>query len=175
MSNTLFIPVKRLAVIFLATIAASPVWGADFDKEIEGDVWAESRVEFPAFPEPSNLIPFTVGSKTDTRFLVDGHSISVGADGVVRFTLVVIGAQGGQNISFEGLRCATAEKKYYGSGRSDKTWSRAPAGQWRDIGRNGNSPQVELFANYFCPGKALMLRDAEDARRVLRSGGVQGR
>ena len=164
----------RLAgrLILPLCLLSSFAWGEDVDKEIAGDVWAESRVEFPAFPEQVDLIPFSVGSRRDAKFLVDGRSITIGEDGVVRFTLVVIGSQGARNTSFEGLRCSTAERRYYASGRADKTWSHAPNDQWREIGRNGNSPYVELFYNYFCPGRSLMLRDADDARRVLRSGGV---
>ena len=162
--------------LFLAWMLLAPaVWSADFDKEFEVDVWTETDAKLPAFPDQSNLIPFSVGTKTDTKFLIDGGSISVGSDGVVRYTLVIVSAQGARNVSYEGMRCETTERKYYAFGRPDGTWSQARSDKWVRINRDGNNHHSEIFFNYFCPGKSLAIRDAEDARRILRSGGVSGR
>ena len=166
---------KWLALFFAWMLVVPASRAADFDKEFEVNIWAETDVKLPAFPEQANLIPFSVGTKNDTKFLIDGSSISVGGDGVVRYTLVIVSAQGARNVSYEGMRCETAERKYYAFGRPDGAWSQARGDKWIRINRDSNNHHSEIFFNYFCPGKFLALRDAEDARRILRSGGVSGR
>lgn len=142
-----------------------------FDNEFDVKPWAEIEVQLPAFPEENNLIPFRVGAITDVQYLIDGKSLSVGSDGVLRFTLVVISASGAQSISFEGLRCATAERRFYASGRSDKTWSKARSNKWVRIQGSSNNQYVELYKNYFCSVGAPEIMNADDARRALRYGG----
>jgi len=122
-----------------------------FDNEYEEKPWAEIEVQLPAFPEQINLIPFQVGAMADTKYLIDGNSLSVGSDGVLRYSLVVISSEGAQNITYEGLRCATAERRFYAYGRSDKTWSKARSNQWVKIQGSTNNHHIELYSNYFCP------------------------
>ncbi len=129
-----------------------------FDNEYEEKPWAEIEVQLPAFPEQVNLIPFQVGAMADTKYLIDGNSLSVGADGVFRYILVVIS-------------CATAERRFYAYGRPDKTWSKAKSNQWVKIQGSTNNHHVELYSNYFCAIGAAYVRNADEARRVLRSGG----
>jgi len=153
-------------------LVSSQSWAFDFDKELEEKPWAEIEVQLPAFPEKENLIPFKVGSVSDTKYLVDSKSISIGLDGVVRYTLVVVSAEGAQTISYEGMRCATVERRFYAFGRSDKTWSKPRSNQWIRIQGSSNNPHVELFANNFCDNKMVSVTSAEDARRMLRNGGI---
>ena len=147
-----------------------PALASGFDEDFEEKPWEEAAVQLPAFPEEANLIPFRVGSRDDIKYLVDGASLSVGSDGVVRYTVLVVSEAGGQNVSYEGMRCATAERRLYAFGRSDKTWSKARNNQWVRIRGGSNNHVVELFANYFCKPSAPALTGAEDARRVLRGG-----
>ncbi len=126
---------------------------------------------YTPFPDAENLIPFRVGYHTDTKYLIDGNSLSLGADGVIRYTLLVISASGARNVSYEGLRCATAERRVYAFGRSDKTWSKARSNQWARLRGSTNNHYVDLYSNYFCIVGAPDFRNADDIRRVLRSGG----
>ena len=144
---------------------------ASFDNDYDEKPWSEVELQLPPFPEKTDLIPFRVGYITDTRFFVDGKSISVGSDGVVRFTVVVISPEGAQNISYEGLRCATYERRYYASGRSDKTWSKARSNKWVLLRGNSNDFRIELFFNNFCVS-GIAASNAEAARDLLRRGGV---
>lgn len=143
-----------------------------FEEDYDEKPWAEVEVMLPAFPEKENLIPFKVGAIADTRFFVDGKSISIGSDGVVRYTLVVLSAQGAQNISYEGMRCSTLERRFYAAGRPDKTWSKARSNKWVRVQGGSNNHHVELFSNNFCPNGIIAFSPAE-ARRVLLQGGVR--
>ena len=165
--------VKAVMWFFTLALTSLPAHSlADgFDNEYEEKPWAEIEVQLPAFPEQNNLIPFQVGAMADTKYLIDGNSLSVGSDGVFRYTMLVISSAGAQNIIYEGLRCATAERRFYAYGRSDKTWSKARNNQWVKIQGSTNNHHVELYTNYFCPVGAAYIRNADDARRVLRSGG----
>jgi hypothetical protein len=54
----------------------------------------EPEVELPPFPQDENLLPFTVSATTNNQFLIDGNSLSVGSDGVTRYTLVIVSPPG---------------------------------------------------------------------------------
>ncbi|WP_313951417.1 CNP1-like family protein [Accumulibacter sp.] len=132
----------------------------------------ETEVQLPPFPQAENLIPFVVSAMTDNKFMIDGESLTVSTDGIVRYTLVIISSAGAQNVSYEAIRCPTAERRVYAFGHSaDKTWSRARRDQWTQIQESTlNRHHAALFSDYFC-AVGINLRDADDARRSLRSSG----
>ena len=87
---------------------------------------------------------------------------------MVRYTLVVRARGGAENVSFEGLRCATGERRIYASGRKDGTWVPLKNSAWQPIVDNGyNRPRAALAHDYFCDGPAAP-RDREHALRLLR-------
>lgn len=161
----------KLFFALALTLLSAYSWADDFDNEYEEKPWAEIEVQLPSFPEQINLIPFQVGAMADTKYFIDGNSLSVGSDGVYRYTLVVISSEGAKNITYEGLRCTTVERRFYAYGRSDNTWSKARSNQWGKIQGSTNNHHVELYKNYFCPIGAAYVSTADDARRMLRSGG----
>ncbi len=156
---------------FAMTFLSAQSLAAGFDDEYEEKTWSEIEVQLPAFPEHTNLIQFQVGALAGTKYMIDGASLSMGSDDVLRYTLVVISSTGAQNISYEGMRCATAERRFYAFGQSDKTWSKAKSNKWVRIRGSSNNHHVELYTSYFCSAGAGSIRDADDAIRVLRQGG----
>jgi hypothetical protein len=162
---------RWFAVFFLAALYAE-ISFADYDPDAEEKPWEEMAATLPAFPEKGNLIPFTVGAVSDTRFYVDGASITIGADGVVRYTLVVVSSEGAETVSHEGLHCATRERRFYAFGRSDRTWSKPRSSQWVRIQGTSNNPHVELYSTNFCAYNIVSVASPEEARRVLRNGGI---
>lgn len=158
----------RHAICVLCWFAANALAATADSEEAP---WHEIAVELPAFPGDDNLLPFFVSATSENRFLIDSKSISVGSDDVVRYTLVIATPSGARNTSYEGIRCATAERRVYAFGRADGTWSKARGDQWVRISENSlNRHHAELFKVYFCP-VGIVLRDADDARRSLRNGG----
>ena len=144
---------------------------AGFDSDYEEKRWEEIETQMPAFPATENLVPFFVSASSDNKFMVDRESIGVGADGVVRYSLVVSTPSGAQNVSYEGLRCSSAERRLYAFGRSDRTWSKARSNQWTKIQESTlNRHHAALYFEYFCPG-GIIVRDADEARMALRAGG----
>lgn len=160
------------SVVALVGVLSSPLLtAAEFDNEYDEKPWEEIAVKLPAYPDAGNMIPFKVGAVADTTFLIDAASLSFGSDGVVRYTLEVISSSGAKNISYEGMRCATAERRFYAFGRADGTWSKARGNQWVRIRGTSNNHHVELFSNYFCPAGSSAVTSAEEALGVLRGGG----
>lgn len=105
----------------------------------------------PPAPAKDHLLPFYVSPNTTMSFAIDASSVSVTPDGVVRFTLVVSSTEGARNVSYEGMRCKTAEKKLYATGVADGSWSASRNDSWsriRDVGANRH--HAALFNDYFC-------------------------
>ena len=163
--NRLLADRLRVAVLFLSALAA-PV-SAGLLVEADPD-WAEGEVAMPAAPREAALRAIDIGTPSPNAFFVDEDSVGVGADGVVRYTLVVRARGGAENVSFEGLRCATGERRIYASGRKDGTWVPLKNSAWQPIVDNGyNRPRAALAHDYFCDGPAAP-RDREHALRLLR-------
>lgn len=141
-----------------------------FDGEFEQKPWAEVEHQLPPAPEAGNLLSIDIGSLSDNKFAIDELSVVFGSDEVVRYTLVVTSASGARNVSYEGLRCATGERRLYAFGRSDGNWSKARNSAWVRIEENGlNRHHAALFREYFC-AVGGSVSDTASARRVLRYG-----
>ena len=133
--------------------------------------WKENETALPPFPEDADLIDFYVSATAQNRFFVDLTHLSVGSDGIVRYTLVVISPSGARNVTYEGMRCKTAERRIYASGRADKSWSQTRVERWFPIREAAaNRHHAALYSEFFCPGGVLNYR-VEDIRRALKKEG----
>src|SRR5262249_48726253 len=116
----------------------------------EEKAWEETEAPVPAYPRTENLIRFDAGGATTHRFYVDAPSVTVGSDGVVRYTLVVKTAGGATNVSFEGIRCATREQKLYAVGQGEGKWGPARDSRWRYIEyQDLNRHHGVLYSDFF--------------------------
>ncbi len=133
--------------------------------------WVEQEpVALPVYPQEKNLKSFFVSAATDNKFYLDAPSISIGTDGVVHYTLVVKSPQGAKNITFEGMRCATKEKKVYALGHDDGTWARTRAPKWERIHyKDTNRQHHMLYDDFLCPG-AIEAGSAQEVIKALEAG-----
>ena len=95
--------------------------------------WVELEARLPDYPHAQNLIEFDAGAATSNRYYVDGSTLSVGEDGVVRYVVVVKTSGGATNVNYEGIRCGAKERKLYAFGRSDNIWGKSRTLAWRSI------------------------------------------
>jgi hypothetical protein len=168
-------PLRLLLISFtLLQLICRPVyaesWGfseSDFDEEQKP--WEELQAQLPAYPDMAKALHFEVSPAIHTQFFVDPKSISVGADGVMRYTLIARSPSGVLNVSYEGMRCATNEKKLYAFGRKDGTWSRNRYAKWGDISPTRDPQQNMLFSDFFCP-LSIIVRDTDEAISALQNG-----
>lgn len=138
----------------------------DFDDQTKS--WQEVVSALPPAPLDRDLVTFGVSGGTQFHFAIDAYTLSIGSDGVFRYTLVVTSPQGARNVSYEGIRCESAEKKIYATGRADGTWVRARNAAWTPIEEVGvNRQHAALMKEYFCPD-AYPARTTADVLSRLR-------
>lgn len=164
----------RWCVVLLA-LCALPAYAEinfrfrDFEEDPDEPKWQEGEATLPDFPKEEDLLEFYVSAGTANRFYVDGKSINPGADGVVRFALVVKTAGGAANTSFEGIRCGALETRLYAIG-SKGAWVPARNSAWKPIENKPiNRHHAALSRDYFCPSR-VPIQNAEEGRDALRRG-----
>jgi hypothetical protein len=140
---------------------------------LHGAPQVESFVELnlapPPYPTDSNLIEFKLRGLTTNRFFIDGSSLTVEKDRVVRFVLVIRTIENVKNVSFSGLRCSDREWKDYAFARDDRTWVPDKDASWRRIqDLNFNAYQRTLYEDYFCVGGVLSTEPVGDAVKLVK-------
>ena len=157
-----------LAASVTPALAQWRQWDADFDEDRKP--WKEIEARIPSYPRDGDLVPFEASAASPHRFYVDARSLSVGEDGVVRYTLMIKAAGGATNVTFEGIRCELREHKYYAVGRADGDWVRARNPQWRRIEQQDvNRHHFVLYSDFFCSGKQPH-RSVREVLQRLRFG-----
>lgn len=141
------------------------------NKDFEEKPWEEQKQQLPSYPKDLNLKQIDVGPVTSFRFFVDTESVNVGTDGVVRFTLVARSESGASNVSFEGLRCKTQERKIYAVGRADGTWVAARSPAWTVLARQYVNPaHTVLYEDFFCPARNIVSSTSEAVDSIKNGG-----
>jgi hypothetical protein len=147
---------------------AASGFNEEFDDQEKS--WQEIAIQLPAAPLPENLLPFYVGPTVTYSFAIDAKSVSVGTDGVVRYTLVTTSASGARNISYEGIRCLSLEKKLCAFGHTDGLWSRSRRDQWDRISaKTANRQHAALAEDYLCDD-GMVAGNAVQIVELLRQG-----
>jgi hypothetical protein len=132
--------------------------------------WVEIVASLPAYPRNENLVAFDVSAVTSNKFMIDTASLSVGKDGVVRYTVVIESPRGARTVNYEGMRCDPAEYKIYGFGHEDGKWSENKRAAWQPFKqRSLLSYHKALFEDHFCPDW-IRIKDAAEGIRNLKRG-----
>jgi len=163
----------RILLAALAATSAAPLSAqpkSDWELAEEERRWREVDFMLPQYPKAADLVEFDVSAARDFRFFIDATSLSVGKDGVVRYTLVARSASGVENVSYEGIRCKSGTVRAYAFGQGGGRWSgRGTA--WRQIERKqAQGWHFALWRDYFCP-HAIAIHDAAEGIDALRRGG----
>lgn len=158
----------RRSLLLVLTCLACSGGVADVEDDYIRQSWREGGVTFPSPPIEDGLREFYVSAVAENRFYIDTSTLSVGADGVVRYVLVVLTQGGARNVSFEGIRCETREWRLYASGRADGSWSKARSEKWSPVREAAvNRHRAVLFLDYFCPG-GVIVRNVGELRSVFK-------
>ena len=127
---------RRILALVLAC-AAAPSF-SQLLGEVNPD-WKEVEAPPPPALRMQNLVPIDMPPGSSLRFAVDPASVSVGADGVVRYVVVASSPTGAVNALYEGLRCNTAEVKVYARHNPDSGWVPATKAEWQALHSRPNS------------------------------------
>lgn len=156
-----------LGAAALLLAMASPAPGQDLDTE--NKAWREIEATLPPYPKAGNLIAFSAGPASTHQFFVDAASLSVGVDGVVRYTLVIKTSGGATNVTHEGIRCDERQQKTYAVGQPNGSWTPARDPQWRHIEyRTVNNHHRILHNEYLCVGGREPVKTPKEIVRLLR-------
>jgi hypothetical protein len=166
---------KFLLLLFLPVLAAcssGPNEVSDWEKANEGVLRREAAIttpDLPPYPANARLAPFFVSSANSFKFFIDRASLRVGADRIIRYTLVARSPSGADNISFEGMNCQAGEYIIYAVGVNGE-WLARPA-EWRPIEpRSVQRWHNALQREFFCPNN-VAIYSAEEGLRALALGG----
>jgi hypothetical protein len=130
-------------------------------------VWVDSPVQFPSAPVQENLLPFY--SNDSQSFFIDSKSLAIVADGSLRYTMVSTSKSGAKNVSYEGLRCDTFEKRLFAFGRADGSWSPSRRNEWNEISNKGINQQHSNLAWDFVCETGSIVGNVEKILQRIRS------
>ena len=142
---------------------------SDWEREQEARDFKEGDIALPP-PPKDGLIEFPVSSASSFKFFIDPQSLSVGADGVVRYTLVARSPSGAETVSYEGMRCGGQGLYRVYAFAYSGAWSRNASADWRTI----EPKSVQRWHNvlrgqFFCPDR-YSIQNAAEGLDALRRG-----
>lgn len=160
---------RFLAFVFILTAPAYALAQMlEDDSEVVKKVEPEKPVDLPPLPDEKSLLEFYVGPATSNRFFVDPKSISITDRDIVRYTLVVKTPSGSENVSYEGIRCSSQQRRVYAFARADGTWARSRSDAWTVIQDNRLNRQHQALANeYFCD-LGIAIRSPKDGIDAIK-------
>jgi hypothetical protein len=179
--------ISTALLLTLSIILAQSATGATQDRDtlihgpkdtnpnyVEPEAWKEAgSVQPPPWPNDADLVEFRISDRTSPfRHYIDTKSLSVDAQQIVRYTVVVKSSSGGSNVAYEGIRCTPngAFRTYaYGSGGRFLPTAGA---DWRDVNANGVPPYVkDLHRFYLCVPLKFEPRPVREMPRILSGRG----
>lgn len=156
---------RRLLALAVCSAAA----GAFAQLATPDPDWKELEAPPPPPLRTERLVELEM-PRSSLRFGVDPASVSIGADGVVRYVVVARSATGTVNAMYEGLRCNTAEVKVYARHNPDSGWVAAQGADWQPLHAVRNSSySLQIARNGACIGHGPN-RSPEHIVRDLRNG-----
>ncbi len=122
------------------------------EPELEEEPWKDDPSWLPPFPRAQDLIPIRGDAgEFDYNYYIDVNSVSIGADEVLRYTVVIQSSRGAGNVVHEGIRCATREIKIFAYGTKDGRFERMPDPQWAFVYKKGPlGYRTTLVERYVC-------------------------
>ncbi len=149
--------------------------------ESEEDDWSEIKgVGFPPIPKARDLIRVDSESLgTRYEYFIDGSSILLGTDEVIRYTVVLQSDTGVRNVYFEGIRCETREARTYGYATRQGGFKPLASSTWKDVRAVGPFAYRLLLVDKFMCDRDGWPIDQKKARTKLaraargRPGGRQ--
>lgn len=137
-----------------------------FDRK---SVFVEDKdVTPPPLPDYNALLPFEVSKTSSLTFAIDPKSVSVGKDGVVRYTVVITSPAGARNVRYEGIRCGDGQmwKMYAAIDEDGTAWEPDSSTDWDKIEYNTlNAYHNTLAHDFFCDFSTI----AGDARTIVEN------
>lgn len=141
------------------------------NEDVEDYIWKEQGVALPEYPQDRDLLEVDgPPAYRNYQYLIDGKSLQVGADRVVRYSIVIRAPGGADNVMYEGLRC-NGQVKSYAYGSTDKQGKKVLLArqnpQWQPVRSTGVTGYSEILrVNYFCNMQDALLSRQEILQNI---------
>ena len=116
--------------------------------------WQEQQEALPIFPRAQDLIPVRADTGAEGyNYYIDVNSVSLSADEVLHYTIVIQSPDGASNIVYEGIRCATQEIKTVAYGTRGGRFARMVDPKWIYVLIQNQGPlgyRTTLVERYVC-------------------------
>jgi hypothetical protein len=132
--------------------------------------WVEGEFELPAYPADDDLLPVP-GQSASSRLevFIDPQSISIGDDGVTRYTMVLTSRHGARNVIHEGIRCSEVSHRVYAYGDGQGGFGKLLDARWvRLKPESGTYGYRYVLARSIICDQLNRARPPEDVVSVLR-------
>ncbi len=131
--------------------------------------WKESEAPTPPAFSVDKLLPLAMPPYVSLTFGIDPATLTIAADGIVRYVVVARNAGGSINAMYEGIRCSTGEVKTYARAGNSGVWSVVTEPQWRGLTDNLPSKHAWVFARQAaCDGRAAAASTTADIVKALK-------
>ncbi len=130
--------------------------------------WKEADAPPPPAFEVKRLVPFDVSVGSSLRYGIDPATITLGADGIVRYVVVARSATDAVNAMYEGLRCSTAEVRTYARYNASSGWNAVRDTDWRSLYGNPATRHSLMLARQGGCRDRSMPQSAQDIVKSLR-------
>lgn len=162
----------RVSALLFCLLTAGSCWSqiADLDPD-----WKELEVPPPAKFSAERMVPIEMPRYVTVKVGVDPESLSIGADGIVRYVLIAQSSNGNINAMYEGIWCRKGEVKTYARLASDGKWDPVDDAQWSPLNGNLRSMHALAFARQgACDGRATAARTPQEIIRRLKRSQFDG-
>ena len=167
-------------LFFFSTAVVADVWDRleshslenQENEGVEDFIWKESGDNLPDYPQKGDLLEVD-GPPThrNYQYFIDEKSLTTGADGVVRFSIVIRSPGGVDNVMYDGIRCTTEQIKHYAYGSMDMDGNKKlilkQNSNWqgfRSVGVTGYAPILNDY--YLCGHNGASLKRHEIIQNI---------
>lgn len=162
----IFHPARPLAALLLALsagVASAQITNWQSPEPFRGEEKDPSKVKeddyvVPPMPARVDWREYYLNAQTRNRYYIARELLSIGSDGAVRFVSRVVSPSGTENISAEGIRCGTGERRLYATLKPGGEWADTRGSRWLPIGGGNrlNSYVFMLYSDYLCAAGVAM-------------------
>lgn len=136
---------------------------------VEVPEWVEDAAAPPPAYAKDGLIAIEMPSYVTLQVGIDPATVAVGADGVVRYVVVMRNTTGSVNAAYEGILCTKGEVKTYARAGTNGKWVAVQQPEWKALTDNLPSRHAYAIAKQGgCDGRTSAKR--EDTLLALRRG-----
>ena len=123
--------------------------------------WVEGEFEFPPYPDSDDDLLPVPGQSAASRLEVflDPDSITIGADGVSRYTVVLSSRSGARNVIYEGLRCSEVTHRVYAYGDGRGGFGKLQEERWQKL-----TPQSGTYGYRYVLARSIICDQFNRAR-----------